>query len=368
MEMFFNCMGFTASAHVDLVGRSGSIWMLWNPILVNVRVVEGSSQQITTTISRQDYQDWLLSAVYASPNARKRDELWDHLEAIAQSMKEPWLVASDFNDFTSASEKRGLYQSNSQSISQDQRRSRKFNERLNNCNLMDLECIGPRLTWSNNRKGWANTMVRLDRAMCNTEWRTTFPDGSVWNLPRTYSDHSPMMVFTQAPSLSKKLETLAHDATIWNKKVFGNIFRRKRWLLGRIEGIQQSQAHNYSYNLHNLEIDLVDQYNKILYPEELLWFQKSRAKWITQGERNTRFFPLTTLAKRKRRKIDMLKNDNRDWVDQPDQLKDLILNYFTNLFNQTPNCSLEHWNNLVACKLTLEDNTKRTKAITDDEV
>ncbi|GMP53441.1 hypothetical protein CsSME_00018893 [Camellia sinensis var. sinensis] len=62
---------------------------------------------------------------------------------------------------------------------------------------MDLECIGPRLTWSNNRKGWANTMVRLDRAMCNTEWRTTFPDGSVWNLPRTYSDHSPMMVFTQ---------------------------------------------------------------------------------------------------------------------------------------------------------------------------
>lgn len=53
------------------------------------------------------------------------------------------------------------------------------------------------MTWSNNRKGWANTMVRLDRALCNTEWRTNFPDGAVRNLPRTYSDHSPMMVFTQ---------------------------------------------------------------------------------------------------------------------------------------------------------------------------
>ncbi|CAL5337103.1 unnamed protein product [Camellia sinensis] len=58
--MFFNCMGFTASAHVDPIGRSGGIWMIWNPNVVNVRVVEGSSQLITTTISRQDFPDWLL--------------------------------------------------------------------------------------------------------------------------------------------------------------------------------------------------------------------------------------------------------------------------------------------------------------------
>ncbi|KAL7262295.1 hypothetical protein ACSBR1_000638 [Camellia fascicularis] len=41
--MFFNCMGFTASAHVDLIGRSEGIWMIWNPNVVNVRVVEASS-------------------------------------------------------------------------------------------------------------------------------------------------------------------------------------------------------------------------------------------------------------------------------------------------------------------------------------
>ncbi|GMP71033.1 hypothetical protein CsSME_00029606 [Camellia sinensis var. sinensis] len=62
---------------------------------------------------------------------------------------------------------------------------------------MDLGCSGPRLACSNNKKGWANTMLKLDRVMCNTEWRTKFPNGFVRNLPRTYSDHSPMMVFTQ---------------------------------------------------------------------------------------------------------------------------------------------------------------------------
>ncbi|CAL5341998.1 unnamed protein product [Camellia sinensis] len=62
---------------------------------------------------------------------------------------------------------------------------------------MDLGCTRPNITWSNNRQGWANTLARLDRALCNTEWRTQFPDGFVRNVPRTYSDHSPMTVYTQ---------------------------------------------------------------------------------------------------------------------------------------------------------------------------
>ncbi|KAL7226194.1 hypothetical protein ACSBR1_021345 [Camellia fascicularis] len=384
MGMFFNCMGFTASSHVDPIDRSGGIWLLWNPNVVNVRVVEASSQQITATISRQDYPDWLLSAVYASPSSVKRDELWEQLEAIAQYTTDPWLVAGDFNDFTSPNDKRSFHGRSHQNLSQDQRRSSKFNDRINHCKLMDLGCAGPRLTWSNNRKGWANTMVRLDRAMCNTEWRTTFPDGAVRNLPRTYSDHSPMMVFTQGKSpflsickpfkflaawithkdfkkvvdgcwgkthfsLCSKLQTLSHKASVWNKEVFGNIFRRKRWLLGRIEGIQASQAINYSHNLHNLELDLVDQYNTVLYQEELLWFQKARANWITQGERNTKYFHLTTLNKRRRRTIEMLRDDHGYWVDQVDQLKNLVNSYFVNLFSDPRTVSLDQWSNLVEC-------------------
>ncbi|KAL7263170.1 hypothetical protein ACSBR1_001363 [Camellia fascicularis] len=75
MGMFFNNLGFTASTHIDPIGRSGGIWLLWNPSQANVRVLDASSQMITATISRQDYSDWVLSAVYASPNIRMRDEL-----------------------------------------------------------------------------------------------------------------------------------------------------------------------------------------------------------------------------------------------------------------------------------------------------
>ncbi|KAI7980987.1 hypothetical protein LOK49_Contig84G00005 [Camellia lanceoleosa] len=36
MGMFFNNLGYTASTHVDPIGRSGGIWLLWNPSQANV--------------------------------------------------------------------------------------------------------------------------------------------------------------------------------------------------------------------------------------------------------------------------------------------------------------------------------------------
>ncbi|KAL7165460.1 hypothetical protein ACSBR2_041194 [Camellia fascicularis] len=105
----------------------------------------------TTAPSRRrvpDYPTWVLSAVYANPNSRMRDELWEGLESVAQNTHEPWLVAGDFNDYSSSEEKRSfsVTQNQSQNVSQTRRRSKKFAERINDCNLMDMGCVGPRLT------------------------------------------------------------------------------------------------------------------------------------------------------------------------------------------------------------------------------
>lgn len=75
MGMFFNNLGFTASSSVDLNGRAGGIWLLWEPSQVSVNVFEANNQVIHATIYRVDYEEWVLSAVYASPNPRNRDAL-----------------------------------------------------------------------------------------------------------------------------------------------------------------------------------------------------------------------------------------------------------------------------------------------------
>ncbi|KAL7249654.1 hypothetical protein ACSBR1_011776 [Camellia fascicularis] len=181
MVNFFNNMGFTAATIVDPVGRVGGIWLLWDTTHVSTRASTVTNQVIQATIHKEDYEEWILSAVYASPHSTQRDELWNNLEETARSMEKPWLVAGDFNDYINHNERRSF------STHYNHNRSQKFVERINNCNLIDLGCVGPRFTWTNNRHGLANTMERLDRAMSNDKWRALFPEGTV----RTVTTRSP---------------------------------------------------------------------------------------------------------------------------------------------------------------------------------
>ncbi|KAL7180965.1 hypothetical protein ACSBR1_039925 [Camellia fascicularis] len=97
-------------------------------------------------MKRENFEEWVLAAVYASPNPGIHQNLWNELENISSPMNY---------------------------------RCRKFLDNINRCGLMDIGCSGPKFTWSNNRQGMANTMERLDRALCNAEWRTAFPEGAV---------------------------------------------------------------------------------------------------------------------------------------------------------------------------------------------
>ncbi|GMP28899.1 hypothetical protein CsSME_00004248 [Camellia sinensis var. sinensis] len=108
MGLFFNKLGFTTSSHIDPIGKSGGMWVLWDPFCVIVKALDVNAQVIHAKIQRDGYSDWILSAIYASPNPRLRDTLWENLEAVAQNMNQPWLAAGDFNDFAMQSEKRSF--------------------------------------------------------------------------------------------------------------------------------------------------------------------------------------------------------------------------------------------------------------------
>ncbi|KAI8019049.1 hypothetical protein LOK49_LG04G00938 [Camellia lanceoleosa] len=191
MGNFFNHLGFTASTIVDPIGKVGGIWILWDTNHVNVRASSFGPQVIHATIHKEDYEEWVLAVVYASPNPLLRENFWNELKEVANSMEKPWLVAKDFNDYGNQSERR------SYSTNQSSTKPQKFLERINNCKLLDLGSSGPRMTWTNNRQGLANTMETLDRALCNEDWRTMFPEASVKVLPRTYSDYSSLVIYTQ---------------------------------------------------------------------------------------------------------------------------------------------------------------------------
>lgn len=73
-----------------------------------------------------------------------------------------------------------------------------FRDFLNSTGLMELELKGCRFTWASNP--WNGVIVRekLDRALGNWPWRSSFPHATVTALPLVSSDHSHL-IFIPAP-------------------------------------------------------------------------------------------------------------------------------------------------------------------------
>ncbi|OMO59932.1 reverse transcriptase [Corchorus capsularis] len=223
---------------------------------------------------------------------------------------------------------------------------------------------------------------RLDRVFSNFEWRLRFPEANVIHFPRIHSDHCPLLLRCDQSTPVNRLkrpfrfhamwltyegfkgmvsslwcsstgdfinkgEVLADWLQQWNRDTFGNVFEKKKKLRARINGLQRALAEHRSHQLEKLEFELVCEYNKILEQEESLWAQKSRVQWMQQGERNTRFFHLSTISRWRKNRVSMLKTDAGDWVMEGNDLRELVLNYYKGLYDvdsveRTPLALLQH--------------------------
>lgn len=53
---------------------------------------------------------------------------------------------------------------------------------------------------------------------------------------------------------------------------------------------------------------------KVLFQEEIMWFQKSRCKWLQFWDKNTKYFHGTTVFRRKRQRVEALQDLHGEWI------------------------------------------------------
>ncbi|KAH9650390.1 reverse transcriptase domain-containing protein [Citrus sinensis] len=69
--------------------------------------------------------------------------------------------------------------------------------------------------------------------------------------------------------------------------------------------------------------------------EEIYWKQRSRADWLKEGDKNTKFFHGKASARRRKNRIWGIEDKFGRWIEKPNEVEHEFCNYFTNLFTST---------------------------------
>lgn len=214
-------LGYYGHTREDAQGFSGGIWLYWRSELITVGPIARSNQYITVEITRNGEVPWYFSAIYASPDPSKRQDLWRELSDFASNHHKPWLLAGDFNETRFQWER-------SSSCAETSRRSARFNHWVEHNQLIEVSFSGPSHTWSRGHSIETWRSARLDRALCNAEWSLYFDQARVKHLPALQPDHCPILIssngFAPLASLDKPFRFQAAWLT---HESFTDFFSRK---------------------------------------------------------------------------------------------------------------------------------------------
>ncbi|XP_057250759.1 uncharacterized protein LOC130591452 [Beta vulgaris subsp. vulgaris] len=311
---------------VDSRGRSGGLALLWKKD-INVVLSFMSLHHIDVIVRRGlGEEEWRCTGFYGWPEIQNRHLSWSLLESLTAQSTLPWLCLGDFNEILLDSEKMG---GNDRASWQMEN----FRNAVNVCGFHDVPFSGYEFTYDNGRELQDNVQCRLDRALVTTSWSNLFLDAHLWNLDREWSDHAPIKLtlwrrdsvqqlggkpfrFEQiwaseaeceeviagawlyGANLETKVEACAANLKKWSGRKFGPIFRelkKKRKKLKKLNGAQLSASQLESRRGLLREIEILSQH------EERYWQQRSRALWLADGDRNTKFS--TRELQRGRRRI-----------------------------------------------------------------
>ncbi|KAL2526355.1 Uncharacterized protein Adt_11409 [Abeliophyllum distichum] len=357
----FDFIQRSLSFDVGLENESGKIWCFWNlgttvascvdhPQFLHIRVED-------PRLSRPMY----ITPVYASCSPAGRRDLWMGLHQISLVVDGPWMVGGDFNVIAHNGERTGH--------NTRDRGTSDFADMMMDCGLTDAGYSGSQYTWTNG-KVWK----RLDRVLINSAVGSSCSRFSVRHLNRSTSDHSPLLIqwssdddlgprpfrflnvwsrhhdflsfvsqkwsfpthHTGMTALWEKIFRLKQGIRWWNRHVFGDIFQRVRDAECRVDEAESVYDSDptppHRDTLHQAQAGL----NQTLSVEEAFWKQKAGARWVCEGDHNTRYFHSMVQGRRIRSRIRSITSETGEVFDSQETIQPSAVSFFQELLSAAP--------------------------------
>lgn len=192
-------------------------------------------------------------------------------------------------------------------------------------------------------------LFRYDRRLKDNE--------EVWELVRQIWEEGA------AFSVQEKIEATRKAISAWNKTKQRNsrltIEEKKVELEAAL-----SDVANDTMLIKQISQDLKTAYQA----EESYWKQRSRLLWLRLGDRNSGFFHAITRGRRRANMLSIIEDDQGRPVHKEEQIAQVIVAYFGNLFSSSATNSEETINYALDPVISTEDNDRLTQIPSAAEV
>ncbi|KAH9649947.1 transcriptional corepressor LEUNIG-like protein [Citrus sinensis] len=169
-----------------------------------------------------------------------------------------------------------------------------------------------------------------------------------------------------------------HELSSSGNKFHSCIFHPSYPTLMVIGGYQSLELWNMAENkcmtiaAHDCVISALAQspLDDFLRDEEKYWRQRSKALWLKEGDRNTKYFHAKASGRRKRILIVGLLDNNNQWIEDITAIENEFSDYFRNLFTSSnPSAqSVELALQYIEPKVTAEMNMELDKMFSPEEI
>lgn len=252
VEKLWPSLGYKLIFIQEARGHSRGIWVLSCKEDLVFSLIDSMFQAITFSVSKGNFS-WFISAVYASPIFSVRCDLWNYLTSLRSRVNGPWVLLGDLNEVINSSEVFGGTFSPAHDVL--------LSNMMASCDFIDMDTIGGFYTWHKNVNNGVHIRKWFDRCMADIDWRLQFPHALVEVLAPYNLDHNPLLLSCNKSQSRKaksfhfqaawishpeyeglventwnnsagnamfKLQKIQDKSLIFNKEIFGNIFRKKK--------------------------------------------------------------------------------------------------------------------------------------------